>query len=340
MSIARYTVQRLLLMIPMLIGVTLITFMVSNVVPADPLAVILSPKAMSNPELRQAATIKWGLDKPLHEQYIRYMLNLVQGDMGVSFKTRRPVATDLADYLPATIELAGAAFFFAVAVGLPLGVLAALHAGNWIDHIARLFSLFGASMPPFWSGLILLYVFYFLFPILPGPGRMDPQLVMPERHTGLLLVDSLLACDMTAFLDVLSHLILPAIVLGWFSLALIARITRASLLEVLNSDYIRTAHAKGLHPRMVILRHSLRNAMIPTITIMGLEVAWLLAGSIMTEIIFSWPGIGRYAVEASRNLDYPAVMGTTLLIAVIYMSSSLVVDVTYGLVDPRIRVAE
>jgi len=195
-------------------------------------------------------------------------------------------------------------------------------------------------MPPFWSGLILLYVFYFRLPVLPGPGRTSPHLVTPERHTGLLLIDSLLAHDMTAFLDVLSHLILPAIVLGWFSLALIARITRASLLEVLSSDYIRTARAKGLLPRTILLRHTLRNAIIPTITIIGLEVAWLLAGSIMTEIIFAWPGIGRYIVEASRNLDYPAVMGTTLLIATIYMSSSLLVDIAYGIVDPRIRVAK
>jgi peptide/nickel transport system permease protein len=338
--IAKYALQRLLLIFPMLIGVTLITFVVSNVVPVDPLAVILSPKAMSNPELRQAASEKWGLDKPLYERYARYMFNLAHGDMGISFKTRRPVATDLADYLPATIELAGMAFLFAVTFGLPLGILAALYAGKWIDHAARLFSLFGASMPPFWSGLILLYVFYFLFPILPGPGRTDPHLVMPERHTGLLLIDSLLAHDMTAFLDVLTHLILPAIVLGWFSLALIARITRASLLDVLSSDYIRTARAKGLHPRAVLWSHTLRNAMIPTITIMGLEVAWLLAGSIMTEIIFAWPGIGRYVVEASRNLDYPAVMGTTLLVAAIYMGANLIVDIAYGIVDPRIRVTK
>lgn len=336
MNIAKYLIQRLLLMIPMLIGVTLLTFIVSNLVPVDPLSVILSPKALSNQEIRQAATEKWGLDKPLHEQYFRYLFNLLQGDMGTSFKTRRPVATDLADYLPATIELAGMAFVYAVALGLPLGVLAALYSDKWVDHISRIFSLLGASMPPFWSGLVVLYLLYFKFPLLPGPGRIDPQIEMPIRQTGLLLVDSLLTHDMAAFFDAFKHLVLPAVILGWFSLALIARITRASLLEVLNTDYIRTAHAKGLRPRKVIVVHALRNAIIPTITIMGLEVAWLLTGSIMTEIIFAWPGIGRYAVEASRTLDYPAVMGTTLLIAVIYMGSSLVVDVLYSLVDPRI----
>ncbi|MBN1314119.1 MAG: ABC transporter permease [Anaerolineales bacterium] len=337
MDIAKYTGQRLLLMIPMLIGVTLITFIVSNVVPVDPLAVILNPKMMGNEEIRQAAIEKWGLDKPLPVQYLNYLSNLVQGDMGTSFKTKRPVAQDLADYLPATVELAMTAFLYAVAVGLPLGVLAALYAGKWIDHVARLFSLLGASMPPFWSGLVFLYIFYYLLHILPGPGRLNPQIITPETRTGMLLVDSLIAQDWTAFFDTITHLILPAMILGWFSLALIARITRASLMEVLQMDYIRTARAKGLHSRQVIVTHAIRNALIPTITIMGLEVAWLLTGSIMTEIIFAWPGIGRYAVESARNLDYPAVMGTTLLVAVIYMLCSLVVDIAYGVVDPRIR---
>jgi peptide/nickel transport system permease protein len=270
-------------------------------------------------------------------QYLHYVANLAQGDMGVAFKTKRPVAQDLAFYLPATVELALAAFSYSIAVGLPLGVLAALYSGRWIDHLARLFSLLGASMPPFWSGLVMLYLFYFRLELLPGPGRLDSRIVAPVTRSGLLLVDSLLAGDVTAFLSATKHLVLPAVILGWFSLALIARITRSSLLEVLQMDYIRTAHSKGLHPRWVIVRHALRNALIPTITILGLEVAWLLTGSIMTEAIFSWPGIGTYAVTAARNLDYPAVMGTTLLVALIFMLSSLVVDVLYGIVDPRIR---
>lgn len=326
-------------MIPMLIGVTLLTFTVSNVVPANPLAVILPYKALHNPQIRQAAIDKWGLDEPLPQQYLRYLSNLARGDMGVSFKTKRPVAQDLAAYLPATVELALAALTYSLIVGLPLGVLAATYSGTWVDHVARLFSLLGASMPPFWSGLVLLYLFYFRLELLPGPGRLDPRIVVPDTQTGLLLIDSLLAGNTAAFASALKHLVLPAVILGWFSLALFARITRASLLEVMQMDYIRTAHAKGLRPRQVIVTHALRNALIPTITILGLEVAWLLTGSIMTEAIFSWPGIGTYAVTAARNLDYPAVMGITLVVALIFMVSSLIVDIVYGIVDPRIREA-
>lgn len=339
MDLARYVSRRLLIMIPMLIGVTLVTFAISRLVPVDPLTVILDKKALRNPEIRQAAIDKWGLDKPLPQQYLSYLANLAQGDLGVSFKTKRPVAQDLAAALPATIELAMAALAYALMVGLPLGVIAALYSGRWIDHVARLFSLLGASMPPFWSGLVLLYLFYYRLQVLPGPGRLDPHMILPERYTGLLLVDSLIARDIPALVSTIQHLILPAIILGWFSLALIARITRASLLEVMKMDYIRTADAKGLHPRQVIIRHALRNALIPTITILGLEVAWLLTGSIMTEAVFSWPGIGTYAVAAARNLDYPAVMGTTLVVALVFMFSSLFVDITYGFVDPRIREA-
>jgi peptide/nickel transport system permease protein len=337
MGLFQHILRRLLLMIPMLIGITLVVFLVSHMVPVDPLAVILNPKALHNPEIRQAAIEKWGLDKSLPEQYIRYLWNLAHGEMGVSFKTKQPVAQDLRTFLPATVELALAALLFSLVVGLPLGVVAALRSGQWVDHVARLVSLLGASMPPFWSGLMVLFVFYAKLGILPGPGRLDPRLTVPENVTGLLLIDSLLARDLAALTNALQHLILPAMILGWFSLALIARVTRASLLEALRTDYIRTAHAKGLHPRAVTLFHALPNAIIPTVTILGLEIAWLLTGSIMTEIIFAWPGIGRYAVEAARNLDYPAIMGTTLLIAVLYMASSLVVDTLYSIIDPRIR---
>jgi peptide/nickel transport system permease protein len=337
MGLLQHVLRRLLLMIPMLIAITLVVFLVSHVVPVDPLAVILNPKTLHNPEIRQAAVEKWGLDKSLPEQYLRYLWNLTRGEMGVSFKTKQPVAEDLRAYLPATVELALAALAFSLTVGLPLGIVAALRSGKWMDHVARLISLLGASMPPFWSGLMALSLFYAKAGILPGPGRLDSRLTAPDTVTGLLLIDSFLAGDSAALLSALRHLILPAMILGWFSLALIARVTRASLLEALQTDYIRTAHAKGLHPRAVALVHALPNAIIPTVTILGLEIAWLLTGSIMTEIIFAWPGIGRYAVEAARNLDYPAIMGTTLLIAVLYMASSLVVDVLYSVIDPRIR---
>jgi peptide/nickel transport system permease protein len=339
MGLSTHIVRRLLLVIPMIIGVTLLTFTVSHLVGADPLVVILSEKALDKPDLVDAAIRKWGLDRSLPEQYFYYLWNLAHGDLGVSFKTKRPVAQDLAQYLPATIELAAASLLFAVAVGLPLGILAAVRSGSWWDHLARFISLLGASMPPFWSGLMALFVFYFKLQLLPGPGRVDTRVTAPPTITGLHLVDTLLQGNPDAFASALHHLILPSIILGWFTLALICRITRSSLLEVLRMDYIRTARAKGLHERAVLLRHALRNAFIPTLTALGLAFAGLMAGAIMTETIFAWPGIGRYAVESAVNLDYPAVLGTTLLIAVIYIFVNLLVDILYGVLDPRIREA-
>jgi peptide/nickel transport system permease protein len=306
-------------------------------VPSDPLVLLISEKAMSNPEIVNATVEKWGLDRSLPEQYFYYINNMLHGDLGVSFKTRRPVADDLKDYFPATVELGFSALLFAVVFGLPLGIAAAINSGKWIDHLARFISLFGASMPPFWSGLMALFIFWYRIPIMASPGRLDAHMQMPPRVTGLILVDSLLSHNLTAFINGLHHLVLPSIILGWFTLAIICRVTRASLLEVLQMDYIRTARAKGLGERSMILVHALRNAFIPTLTVLGLAFAWLMAGAIMTETIFSWPGIGRYAVEAASNLDYPAVLGTTILFAVIFMFTNLLVDILYCVLDPRIR---
>lgn len=335
-SLSTHILRRVVIIFPMLIGVTFVTFVVTNVVPSDPLMLLVSEKARSNPEIVNAAIQKWGLDKSLPEQYLYYVLNLLRGDMGISFKTRRPVAQDLAEYFPATLELGLASMGFALSFGLPLGVVAAIRAGSWGDHVARFISLLGASMPPFWSGLVALYLLWYRIPLMAGPGRIDARMEAPPPVTRLYLVDSLLAGDTAAFTSSLHHLVLPAMILGWFTLAVIARVTRSSLLEVLRSDYVRTARAKGLAERTVILTHALRNSLIPTLTVLGLAFAWLMAGAVMTETIFSWPGIGRYAVEAASNLDYPAIMGTTILIAVAFMVASLLVDVMYCLVDPRI----
>jgi peptide/nickel transport system permease protein len=329
--------RRVLIMFPMLIGVTLLAFIVSHLVPSDPLYLLISEKAMNNPEIVEATVKNWGLDRSLPEQYFVYLGNLLQGDLGVSFKSRRPVADDLKEYFPATVELGFAAMLFAVTFGLPLGIAAALKSGKWVDHVARFIALFGASMPPFWSGLMALFLLWYKVPIMASPGRLDTHLAIPARVTGLILVDSLLAKDMAAFFNGLHHLLLPAIILGWFTLAIIARVTRASLLEVLQMDYIRTARAKGLRERRMVLVHALRNAFIPTLTVLGLAFAWLMAGAIMTETIFAWPGIGRYAVEAAANLDYPAVLGTTIMFAVIFMITNLIVDILYCVLDPRIR---
>jgi peptide/nickel transport system permease protein len=337
MSLTTSILRRVLIMFPMLIGVTMLAFIVSNMVPSDPLFLLISEKAMNNPEIVEATVKKWGLDRSKPEQYMVYLTNLLHGDLGTSFRSRRPVADDLKEYFPATVELGSVAMTFAILFGLPLGIVAALKSGKWIDHLARFISLFGASMPPFWSGLMALFLLWFKVPIMTGPGRLDTHLTLPPKVTGLILVDSLMAGDKTAFFNGLHHLILPAIILSWFTLAIIARVTRASLLEVLQMDYIRTARAKGLREGRVILIHALRNAFIPTLTVLGLAFAWLMAGAIMTETIFAWPGIGRYAVEAAANMDYPAVLGTTLLFAVIFMITNLFVDILYCVLDPRIR---
>lgn len=337
MSLTGHLIRRILLIIPMTIGITLLLFIVTHAIPVDPLVVILNEKSLENPEAVRSATEKWGLDKPLPVQYLIYMKNLAQGDMGVSFKTKNPVTDDLRDFLPATMELAIGSLIFAIIIGLPLGILSAVHNGKFVDKVSLVVSLIGASMPPFWSGLMVLFVFYYKLDWLPGPGRIDSRLVGPEHVTGLFVLDSVLTGDWVSFWSSLEHLVLPSIILGWFTLALITRITRSSLLEVLSMDYIRTARGKGLHERTVILTHALRNAMIPVITVLGLAFAGLISGAIMTETIFAWPGVGRYEVEAAINLDYPAIMGTTLLFAVIYMIFNIFVDVSYALFDPRIR---
>ena len=339
MNLLPHIMRRLLLAVPMLLGITMVTFVASHAVSTDPLVLIIGERSLDKPEIVKAAVEKWGLDRPLPEQYLRYVWNLAHGDLGVSFKTKRPVAQDLAQFLPATVELASCALLFALLLGLPLGIVAAIQAGRWVDHVARIISLVGASMPPFWSGLMALFVFYYRLQILPGPGRLDTRMIAPPTVTGLNLVDSLLAGNSQAFVSSLQHLILPAIILGWFTLALISRIVRASLLEVLRMDYIRTARSKGLRERNVIVVHAMRNAFIPVLTVIGLAFGGLMTGAIMTETIFAWPGIGRYAVESAANLDYPAVLGTTLLIAVVYILVNLLVDVLYGVVDPRIREA-
>jgi peptide/nickel transport system permease protein len=337
MSLIQHIIRRLVLMVPMLIGVTLLLFIVTHLIPADPLSVILTEKSMEDPNAVAAATAKWGLDKPLPEQYLIYVKNLLQGDLGTSFKTKNPVVNDLKTFLPATIELAICSFIFAILLGLPLGIISAVRSGKLVDHFTRVFSLLGASMPPFWSGLIVLFVFYYLLKIAPGPGRIDSHLRSPDTITGLFTVDSALTGNWPAFNSSFSHLILPSIILGWFTLALISRITRSSIMEVMSTDYIRTARAKGASERRVIIGHALRNGLIPLVTLMGLAFAGLMSGAIMTETIFAWPGIGRYAVEAAYNLDYPAISGVTLLIAVIYMFVNLFIDILYSVIDPRIR---
>ena len=320
------------------LGVIVVAFLVAHMVPADPLAVVLSDQATKDPSIRAAYMKRWGLDRPLPEQFLVYLANVAHGDLGESFTTRRPVLRDLAQFLPATIELACAALVVSLVFGVPLGVWAAVRHNRSADHAARLLSLVGAASPIFWTGLIALYVFYYLLRWAPGPGQVDPRQALPPAVTGFLLIDSLIAGRADVFLSALAHLILPALVLGWFIMGLIARTTRSALLEVLKADFVRTARAKGLEDRRVVGFHALRNALIPVLTVTGLAFASLLSGAVLTETVFAWPGIGRYAVTAATRLDYPAILGVTMLTAVIYITVNLIVDLLYGALDPRIRI--
>jgi peptide/nickel transport system permease protein len=334
-----YLTRRLGLAIVALFGVVIVAFLVAHMVPADPLATVLSEQATKDPAVREAYMKRWGLDRSVPEQFFRYLTNVLRGDLGESFTTRRPVVQDLQQFLPGTVELAMAALAVSVVFGVPLGIWSALRHNSWVDHLARVLSLVGAASPIFWTGLIALHVFYYRLEWAPGPGRLDTHLQMPVAVTGFTLVDTLLAGNYELFASALRHIVLPALVLGWFIMGIVSRTTRAALLEVLAADYVRTARAKGLAERLVVGVHALRNALIPVVTVIGLNFASLLSGAVLTETVFAWPGIGRYAVTAAVRLDYPAILGVTMITAVVYLAVNFAVDVVYGVLDPRIRVA-
>jgi peptide/nickel transport system permease protein len=335
--LARYILRRLILLIPMLLGISLVLFLIFNLVQIDPLVMIVGERAMDKPEVVEAARIRWGLDRPVWEQYLTYVVNMLRGDFGDSFLTKRPVVTDLTLFLPATIELAVSSLLFAGIIGIPLGVIAGLRHRGWIDRFTWLVSLLNASLPPFWTGLIFLTIFYFNLGIAPGPGRLDARMIDPQRITGLYTLDSLLTGNLPAFLSTLHHLMLPTLILGGFTLAIVLRVTRAAIIEEMRRDYVRTARGKGLRERQVVIRHALRNVLIPLVTILGLAFAGLLSGAVMTETVFDWPGLGQYLVKAAVNFDYPAIQGGTILIAVIYVIVNMLVDILYGVLDPRVR---
>jgi peptide/nickel transport system permease protein len=316
-----------------MIGVSVITFAISHLIPADPAAAALGDHATA--EQIAAFRAEYHLDRPLAEQYLTYVSGILRGDLGRSIRTRRPVADDLADSFPATLELSFAALLVSILIGIPLGVWSAISRGRPPDYFVRVLSLVGGSLPVFWLGLIVIGLGYYQLGWFPGGGRIDLFVAPPPTRTGLFVVDSLLAADLQALRSSLVHLVLPAITLGYFSTAVIARMTRSSMLEVLSQDYMRTARAKGLRERIVVLRHGLRNALIPTVTIIGLTFGSLLSGAVLTETIFSWPGLGRYATASAVSLDFPAVLGVTLVAAVVYPVANLVVDVAYYWLDPR-----
>ena len=334
---AQYITRRLLLLPIILLGLSLVTFIVSSQVPGNPLIAQLGLRGASNPVLVKAYKAKWGLDKSLPQQYITYVENIARGNLGRSLVSQRPVADDLKQYLPATTELALGALVVAAIPGILLGVAGATRPHSWIDALARTVALLGSSVPVFWLALLLLYVLYGQLGWLPGPGRISSYASPPPNVTGLYTVDSLLSGHFSLFWDSVKHLILPCVVLGWSVMGIITRMIRSSLLEVLDMDFIRTARSKGLSSRVVLWRHAMRNALIPTITVLSLALGGLLAGAVLTETVFSWPGIGQYAVQSAANLDLPGVMGVTLLTGVLYVIVNLFADVMYAVVDPRIR---
>jgi peptide/nickel transport system permease protein len=335
--VTRFAVRRFLLAIPTLIGVTLVTFLIAHTLPENLVLVNLGDRATQDPVLVAAFKQKWGLDQPLPLQYLRYVRNLARGDLGVSIMTSRPVSQELWQSLPATLELSGAAMLLAVPPSILLGVLAAARRRSVFDGLTRLVSSIGLAMPTFWLAILMLIAFYFQLGWAKGPGRLDAGLVPPATLTGFYTVDALLAGELRLFRNALSHLVLPATVLALVSAAFIVRITRGRMLEALAQDYVRTAHAKGLPARTVTARHALRNALIPIITVTGTLYAQLMAGTVLTETIFSWPGLGRYAFSSAVSLDFPAVLGVALVVGAIYVLVNLVVDLLYGLVNPRIR---
>ncbi len=338
MNFLRYLIRRVLFVIPLVLGITVISFMIANAIPADPINANLPTNALNNEEMVEAFREKWGLNKPPVEQYFTYLGNLLQGDMGVSIKTRNPVTEDIAQFLPATIELATLAIVFGIFLGVSLGIISAIWKDTFFDYLARIIALIGVSFPIFLIALIGLTVLYAQWGIVAGPGRLNVIMRDPPHVTGLFTIDALLNGDLDTFNNALSHLILPAMTMALYISGIISRITRSSLLEVLSMDYMRTARAKGMRERYVITQHGLRNALIPVVTIIGLSYGNLLVGSILIESIFAYPGIGRYMFRASTSQDFPAIMGVSMLIALIYVGVNFVVDILYYFLDPRIRV--
>jgi peptide/nickel transport system permease protein len=334
--VAQYLIRRLLLSVLVLFLTTIATFALAHSVPGDPVNAIVSEK-IATPEVIAQARKKYGFDKPVPVQYVLYLKNLLHGDLGQSLTTRHSVGRDLKQFFPATIELALFAMFFAIVVGAPLGVIAAIRHNGITDHAARGVSLFGTAVPIYYLALLAQTVFAYHLKILPFGGRLDDGVDPPTHFTGIYTLDALLHGQWNLFGMAVKHALLPGLVLGSFAMGIIARMVRSSLLDVLNNDYVRTARAKGLPERSVILSHALRNALIPTVTVLGLTFGGLLAGAVFTESIFRWPGLGQYAVQTATKLDFAGILGVTLVVAVVFVLFNLVVDILYGVLDPRIR---
>jgi ABC-type dipeptide/oligopeptide/nickel transport system permease component len=331
--------RRLLLIPILLLGIVTATFVLAQFTKGDPLVSIVGARGLSNPAVVEAAKQRWGLDKTVPERYLIYITNLFEGDMGTSFRTKQPVVSDLIQRLPATLELGICAMVIGAVSGIALGVISAKFHDGVADHAARFVALLGSCVPMFWLGLVGLFVFSVQTHLLPGPGRLDIRASQPPLVTGFMLVDTLLSGNLSSFVDAVRHLVLPSVVLGWSITGIVSRMVRASMLDVMKQDFITMARAKGASATRVLVHHALRNALIPALTIIGFTFAYLITGSVLVETIFSWPGIGTYAVEAARSLDYPAITGVTIIGGLGFLIASLLTDITYAAVDPRMRAA-
>jgi len=334
----KYIIKRIFLLFIVISIVITVTFILSHIVPGDPARLYAGPHATA--KQIEMAREELGLDKPPLEQYIIYWIKLFKGDLGISIHTRRPVIEDLIDYFPATIELTLFSMIITIIFGIILGILSAIHKDKTIDHVCRLQSLMGVAMPLFWLGILFQLLFSHSLAILPTSGRVDSmiEILYPQKRiTGLYLIDSLITGNIPFFINALHHIILPSITLSFATLAVVSRMMRASLIEVLNQEYITTSKSLGLPERIVIYKYALKNALIPVVTIIGLSFGYSLGGVFLIEVIFDWPGLGRYTTDAILTLDYPAILGTTLLATIVYVIINLIVDIIYAYINPKIK---
>ncbi len=334
----KYILRRILLGFIVLFGVIAITFMITRVIPSDPAAKWVGPRA--TPEQIQAARIELGLDKPLYVQFGKYISDLLQGDLGKSLRSHQPVATELRNFIPATVELVLLATVLAVIIGIPLGIYSAKYKNKWLDHVSRLFSVGAVSLPTFWVALFLQLIFFSKLDLLPLGGRISTQIsILYEipNITGLLLLDSLITGDTMIFKDALSHILLPGITVALYPIGLVARMTRSALLEILSEDYIVSSRSYGLSEGIVLWKYALKNSLGPTVTVLALSIGYTLMNTFLVESIFNWPGIGRYISDAVLGMDYPAIMGVTIFSALVYLALNLIADIIIAL-DPRVRV--
>lgn len=333
----KFILKRLGYLVVMLFGVATLVFILTKMIPGDPAVANLSQRALNDPEIVAAFRAKYGLDKPVLVQYFYYIGNLLHFDLGTSIRTNNSVLSELTRCFPATFELALFAIIVAAVLGILFGIISATHRNSVGDQVVRAISVTGVSIPSFWFALIVLYFFYYKLHIMPGPGRLSNTFTEPANVTGLFVLDSLLEGNPAKAWDAFKHLILPGFVLAAFTMGLITRTTRSNLLDVMSTDYIRTAKAKGLSRRQLIRKHALGNALIPVLTVIGLGLGNLLGGMVLVETIFNWPGVGQFAYESVLSNDYPAIIGVALLIALNYMVINTIVDILYGIIDPRVR---